>query len=174
MQIRPAAIHYHFHTKNDLGLEVIRQELERVKQFRRKEGRNLSGEDQLKRLFYTFFRQSFEEQHCLMGALTPDFATFDEPMQKKIQELCSAISQWVAQCLEGERLAGRMQFKGTPDDRALLVISTLLSSLLLVPVMGREIFVRMADQLLEDLGAGWRIDDLGDVPEDFDDPHSYT
>jgi len=174
MQIRPAAIHYHFRTKNDLGLEVVRQELARVMQFRRKEGRNLSSEDQLKRLFYTFLRQTFENQHCLMGALTPDFATFDEPMQKKIQELCGAICQWVAQCLEGERLAGRMHFKGTPDNRALLVISTLLSSLLLVPVMGMEIFTRMADQLLEDLGAGWRIDDLGDVPEDFDDPHSYT
>lgn len=174
MQIRPAAIHYHFHTKNDLGLEVIRQELERVRQFRREEGKNLSGEDQLKRLFYTFFRQSFEEQHCLMGALTPDFATFGESMQERIRELCGAILQWVSLCLEGERLADRMRFNGTADDRALLVISTLLSSLLLAPVIGREIFVRMADQLLEDLGAHWRIDDLGDVPEDFDDPHSYT
>lgn len=173
MQIRSAAIHYHFHGKNDLGVEVIRQELERVALFRR-EGRNLSGEDQLKRLFYTFFRQSVENQHCLMGALTPDFATFDEPMQEKIKELCGAILEWVSLCLEGERSAHRMRFNGTADDRALLVISTLLSSLLLGRVMGYEIFKRMADQLLADLGAGWRIDDLGDVPEDFDDPHSYT
>lgn len=174
MRIRPAAIHYHFHAKNDLGLEVIRQELERVRVFRRSEGKDLSGEDQLKRLFYTFFRQTFENQHCLMGALTPDFATFDQPMQDRIRELCGAILEWVSSCLEGERLADRMRFKGTADDRALLVISTLLSSLLLVPVIGMEIFTRMSDQLLEDLGAGWRIDDLGDVPEDFDDPHSYT
>jgi TetR/AcrR family transcriptional repressor of nem operon len=172
MQIRPAAIHYHFHTKNDLGLEVIRQELERVAQFRR---RNLSAEDQLKQLFYTFLRQSVENQLCLMGSLTPDFATFDEPLQEKIKELCGAILEWVAQCLEKERSAYRMRFNGRADDRALLVISTLLSSLLLGRVMGSyEVFTRMADQLLADLGAGWRVDDLGEVPEDFDDPHSYT
>ena len=173
MQIRPAAIHYHFHSKNDLGLEVIRQELERVALFRQ-EGRNLSGEDQLKRLFYTFHRQSVENQLCLMGSLTPDFATFDEPLREKIRELCGAILEWVSLCLEGERLAGRVRFNGTADDRALLVISTLLSSLLLGRVMGTQVFKRMADQLLEDLGAGWRIDDLGEVPEDFDDLHSYT
>jgi AcrR family transcriptional regulator len=173
MQLRPAAIHYHFPTKTDLGLEVIRQELDRVASFRR-QGRKLSGEEQLKRLFYTFHRQSFEPQVCLMGALTGEFATFDESMQRKVQELCAAIQEWVTECLTRERLAKRMAFEGSAGDRALLVLSTLLSSLLLARVMGREVFYRMADRLLEDLGAGWRIDDLGDVPEDFDDPYSYT
>jgi AcrR family transcriptional regulator len=174
MHIRPAAIHYHFPSKNDLGLEVIRQEMRRIVAFR-KQGRNLSSGDQLKRLFYTFLRQSFEPQVCLMGALTSEFATFEESMQEKIRELCEVIVGWVTQCLEGERLDGRMRFEGTAADRALLVISTLLSSLLLGRAMGRrEVFHRMAQQLLEDLGADWGIEDLGDVPEDFDDPYSYT
>src|SRR5215475_4598165 len=77
MHIRPAAIHYHFPTKLDLGLEVIRQELQRVAAFRR-QNKTLSGEDQLKRLFYTFHRQSFEPQVCLMGALSAEFETFEE------------------------------------------------------------------------------------------------
>lgn len=173
MHLRPAAIHYHFPTKNELGLEVIRQEMDRLTGFRLQGGK-LSGEDQLKRLFYTFHRQSFEPQVCLMGALTSEFATFDESLQKKIQELCAVILGWVTECLEEERLAKRMSFEGAAGDRALLVVSTLLSSLLLGRVMGREVFGRMADRLLEDLGAGWRIDNLGDVPKDIDDPYSYT
>lgn len=110
-----------------------------------------------------------------MGALIPEFATFEQSMQDSIQELSAAIVEWVRLCLENERLAGRMKFEGTAEDRALLVVSTLLSSLLLARVMGGyEVFKRMADQLLQDLGAGWRTDDLPDVPEDFDEPYSYT
>jgi len=99
MNIRPAAIHYHFHSKSDLGLEVIRQELLRVMDFRRKEA-NLSGGEQLRRLFHTFWRQSVENRLCLMGTLTPDFATFDEPMQDAVKGLCREIVDWVADCLE--------------------------------------------------------------------------
>jgi TetR/AcrR family transcriptional regulator, transcriptional repressor for nem operon len=174
LNIRPAAIHYYFPSKTDLGLEVIEQELQRVISFQKKEGGRLSSEEHLKRLFHTFFRQSFEPQICLMGALIPEIATFEESMQNRIRELSGAIVEWVGFCLEGERLADRMRFEGTAEDRALLVVSTLLSSLLLARVMGREVFDRMADQLLWDLGAAWRINDLPDVPEDYDEPYSYT
>jgi hypothetical protein len=53
-----------------------------------------------------------------------------------------------------------MQFDGTAEDRSLLVVSGLLSSLLLSRVLGKDIFARMADQLLRDLSADWRIADL--------------
>jgi len=173
MRIRPAAVHYHFHNKTDLGLEVIRQEMHRVMNFRYKEAR-LESEVQLKRLFHTFYRQSAERQICLIGSLTPDFATFGESMQEKVKELCSTIIEWVEFCLEKERKEGRMRFEGTAADRALLVVSTLLSSLLLSRVLENNTFTAMADQLLRDLGAGWRVRDLPEPPEDFDDPHSYT
>jgi TetR/AcrR family transcriptional repressor of nem operon len=173
MAIRPAAIHYHFPTKTDLGLEVIRQELARVTAFRRQAPDGTSG-DQLKRLFQTFWRQSVERRLCLIGALTPDFTTFDDPMQDAVKKLCSEIAGWVAVCLEEERKEGRMRFEGTAADRALLVLSTLLSSLLLGRVMGgHSVFESMADQLLRDLGADWKVWDLEPPPEDYDNPYSY-
>lgn len=159
MDVRPAAIHYHFRTKTDLGCEVIGQELTRIAEFRRWSSQ-LSGEDQLKRLFQTFYSNSRGNQICLLGALTPDFATFDPPMQILVAELCGAVEKWVADCLEEERRKGRMRFEGTASDRALLVVSILLSSLLLGRVQGQQIFVQMADQALADLGATWQTADL--------------
>jgi TetR/AcrR family transcriptional regulator, transcriptional repressor for nem operon len=153
MRIRPAAVHYHFHSKTDLGLEVIRQELLPLKQVE-------PGGAYLKRLFATFFHSCQKGQICLMGSLMPDFATFDPLMQGAVQEMCSTIADWVAASLEVERKQGRMQFDGTAEDRALLVVSGLLSSLLLSRVMGKDVFVRMADQLLRDLSADWRVADL--------------
>jgi TetR/AcrR family transcriptional regulator, transcriptional repressor for nem operon len=174
VHIRPAAVHYYFPTKSDLGLEVIRQELRRIAVFRR-QGWNLSGKEQLKRLFHTFYRQCVERWLCLMGSLTPDFATFEPALQDKVKELCSEILGWIAECLEQERREGRMRFEGTAGDRALMVVSTLLSSLLLQRVIqDQQVFERMADQLLRDLGADWQLEDLPLEDTDFDDPNSYT
>jgi TetR/AcrR family transcriptional repressor of nem operon len=173
MDIRPAAVHYYFQTKTDLGQEVIRQELFRIGEFRRW-NKNLSGGDQLKRLFRNFYFNSRGNQICLMGSLTPDFATFDPSMQKSVTELCDAVGDWVAYCLEDEREKGRMRFEGTTGDRALLVVSGLMSSLLLGRVQGGEIFARMADRLLADLGADWRIADLPPADGAGISPWSYT
>lgn len=153
MDIRPAAIHYHFHTKTDLGLEVIRQELIRVKELE-------PGKEQLKRLFATFYRSAQQGQICLMGSLMPDFATFDPTMQQAVREMCSTIAEWISAGLDVERKEGRMQFEGTAGDRALLVVSALLSSLLLSRILGKDVFSRMTDQLLYDLAADWRVADL--------------
>lgn len=172
MTMRPAAVHYHFPTKTDLGLEVIRQELARVKAFRL-QAQDGTTEDQLKRLFLTFWRQSGERRICLIGALTPDFATFDDRMQHAVKGLCREIAAWVAACLEEERKEGRMRFEGTAVHRALLVVSTLLSSLLLGRALEPDVFVPMADQLLADLGASWRIYDLDLPDDDYDNPYSY-
>jgi hypothetical protein len=85
--------------------------------------------------------------------------------------MCRAILDWVAECLESARKKGRLRFKGTPADRATLVISTLLSSLLLSRAMGEPVFGQMVDRLLEDLGADWRT---GDLPRERDYPSAES
>jgi TetR/AcrR family transcriptional regulator, transcriptional repressor for nem operon len=174
MDVAPAAIHYHFRTKTGLGQEVVRQELFRIREFRRWNER-LPGEEQLKHLFTIFRRNSEWSNICLMGSLLPAYATLDASMQKAVADLCNEIAAWVASCLEDARDGGRLDFQGTGGDRALLVVSTLLSSLLLARVQGKEVFVRMADQLLADLGAGWRVADLPADAEEWPAvPHSFT
>jgi len=159
LEIRNAAIHYHFPTKSLLGQAVIREELLRLGEYRRGHA-GLGGDLQLQHLVATFYHNSQRNAVCLMGALTPEFATFDPDMQVVLQQLCTAIREWVADCLEDARTGGRFRFAGSAADRAALVVSTLLSSLLLSRVEGPGLFSRMLDQLLEDLGAGWRISDL--------------
>ena len=174
MDVRPAAIHYHFPNKKELGREVVRQELFRIRDFRRR-NRLRPGEEQLRHLFTIFYRNSEWKNICLMGSLLPDYVTLEASMQKEIAELCKEITDWVAFCLEDARGKGRLDFVGTAADRALLVVSTLLSSLLLARVQGKEVFVRMADQLLSDLKADWRIADLPEETEEWPaDPHSFT
>src|SRR5258708_1790217 len=159
LDIRNAAIHYHFPTKSLLGQAVIDEELMRLEGYRQ-QNRELGGDLQVKHLVETFYHNSLRHAVCLMGALTPEFATFDEGMQSMLRKLCTAIREWMGDCLEEARTAGRLRFEGTAADRAALLVSTLLSALLLSRVEGEGLFRRMLDQLLTDLGADWRIGDL--------------
>lgn len=170
LNIRNAAIHYHFPGKSLLGQAVVGEELRRLEDYRQAHPKE-RGDLQLQHLVGIFYRNSQRQAVCLMGALTPEFATFDAGMQAMVQRLCIAIREWVGDCLEEARKAGRLRFGGSAADRAALVVSTLLSSLLLSRVEGAGLFSRMVDQLLEDLGAEWRVSDLPAGEEGF---YSFT
>jgi AcrR family transcriptional regulator len=173
LDIRNAAIHYYFPTKSLLGQAVMEMELSRLEAYRRR-NKDLGGEGQLKHLIGTFYQNAQRHAICLMGALTPEFATFDEAMQSTLRKLCTTIREWVADCLREARASGQLWFEGSPGDRAALVISTLLASLLLARIEGEDLFRRMMDRLLEDLHAGWRISDLPADVVSVESNHSFT
>lgn len=159
LAVRNAAIHYYFPSKSDLGEAVIDVEMGKVEEYRR-ESAHLTGDEQLRLLAGVFRRNNKLRLICLMGSLTPDYDTFDEPMRRKVKEMCTGILDWMTVALAKAREEGRLQYEGDPGDRALLVVSTLLSSLLLSRVLGANIFERMLDQLLQDMRADWQVKDI--------------
>jgi TetR/AcrR family transcriptional repressor of nem operon len=173
MEIRNSAVHYHFPTKSELGQAVVDKEMERLRAYRRRTAGE-SGEEQLKYLVTVFYRNSQLDYICLMGSLLPDFATFDSDMQYKVSEMSRIILDWMTDNLERGRGEGKLTFEGKASDRAALVISTLLSSLLLVRVQGSSIFAQMVDRLLQDLGVDWRVGDLPEVGWPAPDSPSFT
>lgn len=173
LDIRNAAVHYHFPTKSELGQAVIDRELEQLAAYRRNCG-TTPGEEQLKHLVTAFYRNSRMNYICLMGSLLPDFATFDGEMQGKVTALCDAILAWLADSLESGRAAGRLRFEGQARERAALVASALMSSLLLSRVSGQAVFEQMMDRLLGDLGADWRTCDLLNVEKESPSSYSFT
>jgi TetR/AcrR family transcriptional regulator, transcriptional repressor for nem operon len=151
MEIRNAAIHYHFPTKEDLGIQVINREVERMNS-RKREWGNLPGDEQVKKIMESFFGNSRKGMICLTGALTSAYDTFGPNMQEKVAFMCNAILAWVTLCLEKGREEMSLHFQGKARDRALLLMSGLSSSLLLSRVLGNVVFDRMMDQFLKDLG----------------------
>lgn len=150
LDIKNAAIHYHFPAKADLGVEVVDQE---IAKFHMQTGRwkNLPENEQLKKLTEVFRRHSREGNICLMGSLAPDYETLEPAMQAKVQEMAGDILSWLTQCLEQGRKKKLIHFKGDAYARALIIISNLQASLLLSRVMGPSAFRVIAEQLMDDL-----------------------
>ena len=170
-QVRPAAIHYHFPTKSDLGVAVLNHELSRLALSEEKL-RGLSGELQLREIIHNFYWTREAGWMCLIGAMTSDFSGLPEPVREKTGEICRTILRQVSTALEKERLEGRLQFKGKSADRALLFLSGLMSSMLLSRGLGPDVFQRMVDQMLRDMGSCWLLEDVveGAGPPQGSDP----
>ncbi|MEC5144303.1 HTH tetR-type domain-containing protein [Chitinophaga sp. 180180018-2] len=150
LDIRNAAVHYHFPAKTDLGVEVIEQEMDKFSA-NTESWRKLPEEEQLGKLFEVFRKYCSEGNICLMGSLATDFETLAPSMQAKVQEMADKIVIWLTGCLEQGRKNKRLHFKGTAQARALIIMSNLQSSLLLSRVMGPAAFRQIAEQLMEDL-----------------------
>ncbi len=153
LEIKNAAIHYHFPTKTDLGIAVIDIEVERFILLSGKWATQ-PEDKQLKQLFETFNKKNKEGLVCLMGSLSPDYETFPSALQEKVTGMSSTFLNWTSECLEKGREKGLFHFDGDAYDRALLVMTNLLASLLLCRVMGNKVFSRITNQLLKDLNAG--------------------
>jgi TetR/AcrR family transcriptional regulator, transcriptional repressor for nem operon len=169
MDIRKAGIHYYFPAKSDLGNAVIEAEIARIR-IQRDLSRHLPGDEQLKKLIAIFYHHSKKDEICLNGALTSDYYTFAPPMQLMVQRMSNLVLEWTADCLEKGRSQARLHFAGTAADRALLLLSALMSSLLLARVLGREIFDRTVNLLLADMQAPWNIADLPPASTRDDEP----
>lgn len=150
LHIRNAAIHYYFHSKGDLGISVVEREVEKLARARG-ECVSLKGNQQLRMVMENFYGSNRKGWICLNGSLTPDYLTLPVPLKAKVEEMCKAVLEWMTDCLEKGLKDGSLRFEGSAADRALLVLSSLLSSLLLSRVLGGEVFTRMLDQLLKDL-----------------------
>ena len=150
LEIKNAAVHYHFPAKMDLGIAVIDREiagfLSKVKEW------NLLPEDkQLQKLFAVFSNHNKQDNICLVASLATDFKTLEAPMQEKVQEMSAHILSWLTTCLENGNKKGIFKFTGPASTRALILITNLQSSLLLARIMGPAVFQQITDQLLEDL-----------------------
>ena len=150
LEIKNAAIHYYFPSKADLGIAVIDQEME-ILAINKLKWAILPEDKQLRMLFETFNRKSRQGFVCLMGSLSPDYETLPGPMQEKVRQMSADILKWTELCLENGRKRDLFHFEGDAYNRALLIVSDLLASLVLSRVMGKEVFERMSTQLLHDL-----------------------
>ena len=137
--IRNAAVHYHFPAKSDLGVAILEQT---ISQFREatESWSSYPPEQQFEHFTRIYLVSCQKGWVCLMGALSPACDTLPEPMQEKLRQMGDAILGWLTRCLETGKAAGVFHFPEPAGQKAQLVVSALLSSLLLAKVMGEELF----------------------------------
>ena len=151
--VKNAAIHYHFPTKEDLSIAVVRRYRERFKLWiNNSRVKNLPSEGKLDWFFsiYTEMRAD-KGKVCLVGSMEAEFNSIPEGLQGEIQSLHKEMLTWLQTTLSEGREAGVFAFKGEPADKAALIMSTLQGGLQMARALGTKKFRDVIEQIRLDL-----------------------
>ncbi|HEX8506643.1 MAG TPA: TetR/AcrR family transcriptional regulator [Hymenobacter sp.] len=129
--MKPAAIHYHYPSKDDLGTAIVARQLRRLRKWRDlPRVADLPPVAQLEALFAVYDNHAKHEcRVCLFGALAADFRTLSAAMQSELRTFNGELTAWLAQVLAVGRATGALRFVGSPSAKAVQLLTTLAGAL---------------------------------------------
>ncbi len=147
--IKPAAVHYHYPSKDDLGLALVRRQLARLRKWRDLPRlTSLTPPQQLDALLDTYFGHvQAERRVCLFGALAADFRTLPEAMQAELRIFNRELTEWLAQVLAVGRATASLRFVGSPSAKAIQLLTTLAGALQVARVHDERHYHQIIEQL---------------------------
>jgi len=150
MEIKTASIHYHFPTKTDLGIAVIRQQSE---SFIALQAANEKKDPltKLEAFFSIYSRHKSKGAVCLVGSLCTDLYAVDPALGAALTPVVESILEWVTDILKEGKKKGVFHFSATPRTKALLIITNLLGILQVSRITGKTDFNEVRTAILKEL-----------------------
>jgi TetR/AcrR family transcriptional repressor of nem operon len=150
--IKNSAIHYHYPSKEDLGVAIIQRTRKRFQEGAQKlEIQNLNPWQKLEWFFNIYLNNLQEREVCLGGSLGTDFNAIPGKMQIEIRALVSEILTWLEKLLQDGRNQGDFSFSGNPADKAVVVLASVQGALQIARVTTSKQFHTTLNQLKQDL-----------------------
>jgi TetR/AcrR family transcriptional repressor of nem operon len=150
LNIKNAAIHYHFPAKHDLGKAIINRTRLRFAQHL-SDWKTAPPAEQLEQFITTYEKANEQELVCFMGSLGPSYKTLPESMQKELTAASYEIRSWVRIILKAGLADGSFTFNENVEEKSDAIISSLLASLILNRVTGENIFASIKSVILSGL-----------------------
>ena len=150
--IKNAAVHYHFPSKEDLGVALIDDYRDQLR--RRTADFMARGGNPANQLegYVQYTRDALRSQRlCPMGVLAIDFAGLPPRMRRQLQLLIEEILAWLTHVLDLGRREGVFDFSGPPEAKAIVIKASLQGAAQLARAGGEEILDQAAEQIRRDL-----------------------
>lgn len=130
--VTKAGLHYHYPSKADLGVHLIRRYSERF--FERLAADSEGCKDVYSRLraYAGLYSSALKDQRfCLCGMLAAEFDTLPEGMRDEVMRFFERNEEWLMRELAAGRERGEIAFEGAPEDLARVVFSALEGAMLI-------------------------------------------
>lgn len=151
--VKNAAIHYHFASKEALGVAVIQRYRERFKLWiNNARVKDLSHQEKLDWFFsiYSDYRAD-NGKVCLVGSLEAEFNSIPEGLRKEVESLNKEMLVWLEATLNEGREAGAFSFNGSPSSKAALIYSSVQGALQMARALGTKKFRDVVEQNKQDV-----------------------
>ncbi len=124
--ITKASVHYYFPTKEELIVVLVREYIERFVATLARIRQQHAGPGDRLRAYAHLFLDGFENGMLpLCGALSAERSALPESMRPQVQDFFQIHLDWLGGVLEEGLAAGALRASVSPDQMALLLLSTL-------------------------------------------------
>ena len=150
--IRNAAIHYHFPSKESLGVALIQRYRNRFGDWFKEAHRIGDAWARLQSYFHLYVDYLEAEcRVCPSGILGAEFQAIPEEMRHEARLLMGEIYDWLIATLELGRAQGSVRFAGKAEDKAVQLGASLQGGLQIARVAGAERFHQLLAQIALEL-----------------------
>ncbi len=137
--IRNAAIHYHFPSKENLGVALIQRYRARFAEWFVEVRKTEHAWQRLRRYFDLYVDYlNAECRVCPSGILGAEFQAIPEEMRAEAKLLMGEIYDWLIETLNLGRAQGSLKFIGNAEDKAVQIGASLQGGLQIARVAGGE------------------------------------
>jgi AcrR family transcriptional regulator len=150
--IKNASVHYHFPTKTDLGVAVVKEHISALEELIKK-SQHKDPVAKLQAFFSTYSRTKAEGRVCLVGSLATDLHTVEEAIRQELKIFVTKVLAWVTAILEEGKLEKVFKFDMPARTKALMVITNMLASLQLTRLTSEKDFNLVKETILKELKA---------------------
>jgi len=151
--ISKASVHHHFASKEDLLLALTARY--RTRQRRRLEQLDHEHNRAFERLdaYLALMAEiaSTGNKICPLGALQSELNVIPEAVRADLQELFEYGKRWLAGVLSEGREREEMEFEGSPDERAVLIMAAIQGALQIARAAGPKQFTTVTNQIKSSL-----------------------
>jgi len=153
LDVKNAAIHYHFPSKEQLVGAVIQRYRDRFQLWiNNARVRDLSPQEKLNWFFSIYVDTRADNgKVCLAGSLETEFNSLPDSLRAQTEALTRELLAWLEAVLEEGRRAGVFHFGGDPAAKAAVILSSLQGALQMARVLGTSKFRAVVQQHKEDL-----------------------
>ncbi len=153
LNVKNAAIHYHFPTKEDLCCAVIQRYRDRFKLWTNNARvRDLPPKEKMEWFFSIYADMRADNgKVCLAGSLQAEFNSIPAALREQTEGLTQELLSWLEATLQEGQEASALVFNGNAASKAILILSSLQGSLQMARALGSDKFYLVLGQQKQEL-----------------------
>ncbi|MEQ9309415.1 MAG: TetR/AcrR family transcriptional regulator [Balneolaceae bacterium] len=150
LNVKNAAIHYHYPTKPELAAAVVDWHTDSFKRFTEKASTKNEA-DQIK-MFLNFYASiQLSGKLCVIGSFATDWNSMDDSVQQKVTRFTENVLSWITTTLNSGKQKNLLTFSAPAKIEALKILTNMCAGTQLARVTGSNDFTDIKNSILEQI-----------------------
>lgn len=150
LNVKNAAIHYHYPTKPDLAEAVVDFHTDSFNRFTEKAS-SKNEADQIK-MFLNFYASiQLSGKLCVIGSFASDWNSMEKEVRNKVTEFTNNVLGWITETLDKGKEKNLLSFSSPANIEAMKILTNMCAGTQLARITGSNDFTEIKNSILKEI-----------------------